>query len=94
MEGTSKCCVRRWYILPALISFMARETNGDAGPAHAVYFASYEATKHALGGNEGENHEHHPLAAGAQCSENCCPTLSLTRPQLPVEPQPPSPAMR
>ncbi|EMD68798.1 hypothetical protein COCSADRAFT_81349 [Bipolaris sorokiniana ND90Pr] len=36
-----------------------------AGPAHAVYFASYEATKHALGGNEGESHEHHPLAAAA-----------------------------
>ncbi|UPX19162.1 Fe(2+) transporter, variant 2 [Ascochyta rabiei] len=36
-----------------------------AGPAHAVYFASYEAAKHALGGNEGESHEHHPLAAAA-----------------------------
>lgn len=36
----------------------------NPGPAHAVYFASYEATKHALGGNEGESHEHHPLAAG------------------------------
>ncbi|OAL46062.1 asparaginyl-tRNA synthetase [Pyrenochaeta sp. DS3sAY3a] len=36
-----------------------------AGPAHAVYFASYEATKHALGGNEGGSEEHHPLAAAA-----------------------------
>ncbi|KAH8727118.1 mitochondrial carrier domain-containing protein [Phaeosphaeriaceae sp. PMI808] len=36
-----------------------------AGPAHAVYFASYEATKHALGGNEGGHEEHHPLAAAA-----------------------------
>jgi hypothetical protein len=35
-----------------------------AGPAHAVYFATYEWVKHAMGGNEGENHEHHPLAAG------------------------------
>ncbi|KAJ4291200.1 Fe(2+) transporter [Kalmusia sp. IMI 367209] len=34
-----------------------------AGPAHAVYFASYEATKHALGGNEGGSEEHHPFAA-------------------------------
>lgn len=34
------------------------------GPAHAVYFASYEAVKHALGGNEGGKDEHHPLAAG------------------------------
>ncbi|KAF1830562.1 mitochondrial carrier [Decorospora gaudefroyi] len=36
-----------------------------AGPAHAVYFASYEATKHALGGNEGGSDEHHPIAAAA-----------------------------
>lgn len=34
-----------------------------AGPAHAVYFATYEAVKHALGGNRGRN-EHHPFAAG------------------------------
>ncbi|KAF2399825.1 mitoferrin-1 [Trichodelitschia bisporula] len=34
-----------------------------AGPAHAVYFATYEAVKHAMGGNEGLAHEHHPLAA-------------------------------
>lgn len=34
-----------------------------AGPAHAVYFASYEAVKHAMGGNDGGKHEHHPLAA-------------------------------
>lgn len=40
-------------------------TDSVAGPAHAVYFASYEATKHALGGNEGGSEEHHPLAAGA-----------------------------
>lgn len=32
------------------------------GPAHAVYFATYEAVKHAMGGNNGN--EHHPLAAG------------------------------
>lgn len=36
-----------------------------AGPAHAVYFASYEAVKHALGGNEGGKEEHHPFAAAA-----------------------------
>jgi hypothetical protein len=33
------------------------------GPAHAVYFATYEAVKNAMGGNEGLHHEHHPLAA-------------------------------
>jgi asparaginyl-tRNA synthetase len=36
-----------------------------AGPAHAVYFASYEAVKHRLGGNQGGSEEHHPFAAGA-----------------------------
>lgn len=41
-------------------------TDNCTGPAHAVYFASYEATKHALGGNEGGHEEHHPLAAGTQ----------------------------
>jgi hypothetical protein len=35
---------------------------GLAGPAHAVYFATYEAVKHAMGGNKAG--EHHPLAAG------------------------------
>ncbi|KAK7542676.1 mitochondrial carrier domain-containing protein [Phyllosticta citribraziliensis] len=34
-----------------------------AGPAHAVYFATYEAVKHSAGGNEGGKHEHHPFAA-------------------------------
>ena len=33
-----------------------------AGPAHAVYFATYEAVKHAMGGNQAG--VHHPLAAG------------------------------
>jgi solute carrier family 25 iron transporter 28/37 len=31
------------------------------GPAHAVYFATYEAVKHAMGGNQVG--VHHPLAA-------------------------------
>lgn len=41
------------------------ETDDGVGPAHAVYFASYEAVKHSLGGNEGGHEEHHPFAAGA-----------------------------
>jgi solute carrier family 25 iron transporter 28/37 len=32
------------------------------GPAHAVYFATYEAVKHVMGGNQAG--VHHPLAAG------------------------------
>jgi solute carrier family 25 (mitochondrial iron transporter), member 28/37 len=34
----------------------------DIGPAHAVYFATYEAVKHVMGGNQAG--VHHPLAAG------------------------------
>jgi hypothetical protein len=33
----------------------------SAGPAHAVYFATYEVVKQAMGGNAAG---HHPLAAG------------------------------
>ena len=32
------------------------------GPAHAVYFATYEAVKQAMGGND--RNSHHPVAAG------------------------------
>jgi hypothetical protein len=32
-----------------------------AGPAHAVYFATYEVVKQAMGGNAAG---HHPIAAG------------------------------
>lgn len=34
----------------------------NIGPAHAVYFATYEAVKHLMGGNK--TGTHHPLAAG------------------------------
>lgn len=37
-------------------------TDCDPGPAHAVYFATYEAVKHVMGGNQAG--VHHPLAAG------------------------------
>lgn len=33
-----------------------------SGPAHAVYFSTYEFVKQRLGGNEGI--EHHPFAVG------------------------------
>jgi solute carrier family 25 iron transporter 28/37 len=36
------------------------------GPAHAVYFATYEIVKHKLGGNIGN--EHHPIAVGMELS--------------------------
>jgi hypothetical protein len=59
--------VSSWEQVGSLsLSVRRHGTDSAAGPAHAVYFASYEATKHALGGNEGGSEEHHPLAAGAQ----------------------------
>lgn len=38
-----------------------QDVSNDTGPAHAVYFATYEAVKQAMGGNASG---HHPLAAG------------------------------
>jgi hypothetical protein len=43
------------------------------GPAHAVYFATYEAVKHVMGGNQAG--VHHPLAAGMSL---VCPPLPDT----------------
>ena len=34
-----------------------------AGPAHAVYFATYEAVKQAAGGYTGSTDQHHPWAS-------------------------------
>lgn len=42
-----------------------------AGPAHAVYFATYEAVKHAMGGNQAG--VHHPLAAA---TSGACATIA------------------
>jgi len=52
-----------------------------AGPAHAVYFATYEAVKQAMGGNR-EGHQ--PLAAG---TIDCVYTRAavLTSKQPPAE---------
>ena len=36
--------------------------NSTLGPAHAVYFATYEGVKQLMGGNQAG--VHHPLAAG------------------------------
>lgn len=42
-----------------------------AGPAHAVYFATYEAVKHLMGGNKVG--VHHPLAAA---TSGACATIA------------------
>src|SRR2546430_15418301 len=41
------------------------ELTTHTGPAHAVYFATYEAVKHAMGGNE--LGKYHIIAAGWLC---------------------------
>jgi hypothetical protein len=58
------------------------------GPAHAVYFATYEAVKHVMGGNQAG--VHHPLAAGRCWRPVSKIELTFTQPraelaqQLPV----------
>lgn len=60
--------------------------NRRLGPAHAVYFATYEAVKHAMGGYSGLKSEHHPLAAGR--IHNCNLEASTTDlHQLSAEPR-------
>ncbi len=51
---------------------LLRRANADVvpGPAHAVYFATYEAVKQAMGGNASG---HHPLAAA---SSGACATIA------------------
>jgi solute carrier family 25 (mitochondrial iron transporter), member 28/37 len=39
------------------------------GPAHAVYFATYEGVKQLMGGNQAG--VHHPLAAGMLSGDLC-----------------------
>lgn len=53
-----------------------------AGPAHAVYFATYEAVKHAMGGNAGAHQEHHPLAAGETFNGSISSSLLLMHTKL------------
>lgn len=52
----------------------ARFVDGDsncAGPAHAVYFGTYELVKNLAGGNVGDGH--HPFAAGLS---GACATIA------------------
>ncbi len=66
MERHIKCGSRSWYDSSISSFLVLRILMGKTGPAHAVYFATYEAVKHAMGGNNGN--EHHPLAAGKSTS--------------------------
>lgn len=62
MARNLKCYCRRRYVSLVPLSTSQQMLNCGAGPAHAVYFATYEAVKQGMGGNNGT--EHHPLAAG------------------------------
>ena len=67
--------------------------NIETGPAHAVYFATYEAVKQAMGGNDRSTH--HPLAAGkySRCPMILFDLRLLTISQQPVGHVQPSLAM-
>ena len=60
MAGGLERCRGRWYAISC--GDAASKTYKAVGPAHAVYFATYEAVKQFMGGNK--NNGHHPLAAG------------------------------
>lgn len=62
----------RWYGIVVLQQL--QELIFLLGPAHAVYFATYEVVKQAMGGNEGT--EHHPLAAGTIIMPMICVSFS------------------
>jgi hypothetical protein len=63
MERSIKCSSGCRSVQDNVAITMA-ESNTPQGPAHAVYFATYEWVKHAMGGNAGLKTDHHPLAAG------------------------------
>ncbi len=60
-------------MLPGLAALLRRPllTETGQGPAHAVYFATYEAVKHLMGGNRAG--VHHPLAAA---TSGACATIA------------------
>lgn len=62
MEGNIERGNWSWWVVMAGYFDSAVTYPHSLGPAHAVYFATYEAVKQAMGGNKGN--EHHPLAAG------------------------------
>jgi hypothetical protein len=62
MEGIVECGGRSWYELGIVTDANKnKKLTIGTGPAHAVYFATYEVVKQAMGGNASG---HHPVAAG------------------------------
>jgi hypothetical protein len=66
MEGLVECGVRSRYGLGIVTETKCNTAlTIRTGPAHAVYFATYEVVKQAMGGNASG---HHPVAAGMPSS--------------------------
>lgn len=57
-----KCGCRSRFVYTCMAARKTGNADISTGPAHAVYFATYEAVKHVMGGNQAG--VHHPLAAG------------------------------
>lgn len=57
------CRCRSRYGLLDLVYVKRRGLTLFQGPAHAVYFGTYEIVKEYYGGNK-QDGKHHPLAAG------------------------------
>jgi hypothetical protein len=64
MEGCVERNCWRWYVFDEASDFGWRAQTDErvSGPAHAVYFGTYEIVKEMAGGNVDDGH--HPLAAG------------------------------
>jgi hypothetical protein len=67
MARSVECSGRRRYEREETLEILVKRSRSDAlaGPAHAVYFATYEVVKQAMGGNAAG---HHPVAAGTDYS--------------------------
>lgn len=81
-----------WYLAQVRLSEtrkVSQRSDNIQGPAHAVYFATYEVVKQAMGGNAAG---HHPVAAGkvGRCSQPAQDTD--IHPQQPAVHAPRSPA--
>ena len=59
MSLWEQVCLISWETWIIRVTFNTVAT----GPAHAVYFGTYEIVKEAAGGNKVDG-RHHPLAAG------------------------------
>jgi hypothetical protein len=63
MEGGLECDCGSWYAAIITYEHGAVGLTRILGPAHAVYFGTYEVVKELAGGNA-EDGKHHPGAAG------------------------------